>query len=35
MDDLKLDINTVEYSKEMLKRDIPKCLTVWILIRQV
>ena len=35
MDDLKLDINTVEYSTEMLKRHFPKGSTVWLVIRQV
>ena len=35
MDNLKLDINTVEFSTEMLKRHFPKGSTVWLVIRQV
>ena len=35
MDDLRLDINSVEYSTELLKKHFPKGATVWLVIRQV
>ena len=35
MDDLKLDINSVEYSAELLKKHFPKGATVHLVIRRV